>query len=185
MNRRIALIAVMMCVASATLLSQPAGALSALPSGYTITQSGSSGWVITLATAPPNEHTYFGVNFTSTTNDCNSGTFAWLDSTQPTVYSAACSSGGPLTHYQWQYYDGSWHNLTGLIPLAVGDYTQDGTLIVVTPPETPHALTTAEADALGAKYIEPLYRVIGGAIAVAVLYGAYAFALKPWIRRFR
>lgn len=52
-----------------------------------------------------------------------------------------------------------------------------------TPADTP--LTAVELDAFGEKYIMPFYKVIGMVAAMGVLYAAYAFVLKPWLRRFR
>lgn len=55
----------------------------------------------------------------------------------------------------------------------------------ITPTASGGGLTEKQIDTFGAKYIEPAYKVIGAGVAIVILYTAYAFALKPWIRRFR
>lgn len=53
------------------------------------------------------------------------------------------------------------------------------------PPSGGGGLTEAQADAWGVKFVQPAYEVAGSIAAAGVLFAAYSFILKPWVRRFR
>lgn len=64
------------------------------------------------------------------------------------------------------------------------DSTDRSFTVAITEPSGDTPLTALELDAFGVKFIQPIYEFLGMIVAIAVLYSAYAFVLKPWLRRF-
>lgn len=62
--------------------------------------------------------------------------------------------------------------------------TGSRTVAEPTPEPNTGSLTAAELELFAEKYITPIYKIIGATAAFLMLYAAYTFVLKPWVRRF-